>query len=196
MKSITVFTLLILLLFSSLSSAAQFDIWSTGMTLNEVVQISKKYDIPISKSGVIGSNKGFDKKRIDEQFRQASSVGYVAPLLGVKAKVDLLLSPEWPNSVYEIKLRFMGLEAMSQQFKDELLTMLTQKYGSPHKTIKLLHKAYRWDLGGDDEMLLVLLSSPTLYYTDVRFKKYVENIKGYTFKNEQQGYTKKDAGRF
>jgi hypothetical protein len=189
-------TLLFLLLFTPLSHAAQFDIWETGMTLNEIVQVSKQHDIPISQSGVFGVSKGFNKKLLNERFWKASNVGYITKLIGMNAKVELLLSPEWPNSVYEIQVRFAENGAASQEFKGELLNMLTEKYGRPQRTSKLLHKAYRWKQGKSDEVLLTMLSFPILSYTDVEFKEYVEKIRGYKHKNEVQGLTQKDTGKF
>ncbi len=196
MKFVPILTIAILLIVTSLSFAAQFDIWQTGMTLSDVVDMSRQNNIPIRQSGVINSSKGFNEALVNERFWKASKVGYVANLLGVNSTVELQIIPEWPSRVYEIQVKFSGTGAASQQFKGELLDMLKKKYGSPQMITLYLHKAYRWNLGENDEVILSMLSFPTLYYSDVQMKKYVEKIRGYKEQNLRNGYTRKDSGKF
>lgn len=196
MKQSVVFTMLLFLLLPCTSLAAQFDVWDTGITLEQVVEVARQNNIPLRRSGIIAADKGFNKRFIDEQFWKATSVGYVTNLLGVNAKVELLISPEWPQRLYEIQVKFTDTQAASKQFKESLLNMLSDKYGSPQNASRLLHKAYLWEPKDNDQILLTLLSFPILSYADAQLKAHVEEQRGYKAQDKKKGYIKRDAGKF
>jgi len=175
--------------------SAQFDIWETGMTLSQVVETARQNDIPIRQSGIIGINKGFNQKLINERFWEADSVEYITTLLGYGAKVILKIHPDWPRRVYEIEIRFAG-KSSSQEFKSELVKMLTEKYGRPDKSSVNLHKAYRWEPDENDQILLTMYSFPILSYADTLLKNHALKQKGYEAQNQKHGYTKKDSSKF
>ncbi|SEA68448.1 hypothetical protein SAMN05660420_02868 [Desulfuromusa kysingii] len=133
------YVFLLILLIPSISFSAQFDMWNTGMTLSEVVETARQYNVPIRRSGIINSNKNFDKRFIDEKFWSTKEVGYVTKLLGVGAKVLLKIHPERPRRVYEIRIQFTG-KSSSREFKSALLNMLTEKYGQPGRVLLSLKK--------------------------------------------------------
>lgn len=157
------FILLLILLVPNSVLAAEFDIWKTGMTLSQVVETARQNNIPIRQSGIISINKGFNQKLINERFWKAESVEYFTILLGYGAKVVLKIHPDWPRRVYEIEVRFAG-KSSNQEFKTELVKMLTGKYGQPDRAFLNLHKAHRWKPAEGDEILLtmVFVSSPVL----------------------------------
>lgn len=189
------FILLLILLVPSSVLSAQFDIWETGMTLSQVVETARKNNIPIRQSGVIGINKGFNQKLINERFWKADSVEYVTTLLGDGAKVVLKIHPDWPRRVYEIEIRFAG-KSFSQEFKTELIKMLTDKYGQPDRAFLNLYKVYRWKPAEGDEILLTRYSFPLLSYTDIGLKEHALKQLGYEAKNQKHGYTKQESGKF
>lgn len=185
----------LILLSPTTSFSAKFDIWETGATLPTVVEMARQHDIPIRQSGVIAQNKGFNQRFINERFWKAAEVGYVTTLMGMGAKVNLKIAPDWPRRVYEIEIKFVG-KSSGQQFKAELVNMLTEKYGKPNRTFINLHKAYRWEPAADDQILLTIYSFPVLSYVDVKLKDYALKQMGYKAQNKKQGYTKKDSSKF
>lgn len=187
--------ILLIIFVPSTVLSAQFDIWETGMTLSEVVETARQHDIPIRPSGVIAQNKGFNQRFINERFWKAAEVGYVTTLMGQGSKVILKIAPDWPRRVYEIEIRFAG-KSSNQQFKSELLNLLTGKHGKPNKISVNFHKAYRWEPSPNDQIQLLFYSFPKLSYSDVKFKAFVEKQKGYKAQNQKHGYTKKDSSKF
>ena len=186
----------ILVLFSpGAALSAQFDVWETGMTLSEVVETARQHNIPIRQSGIIAQNNGFNQKLINDRFWKAESVGYITSLMGVGAKVVLKIHPDWPRMLYEIEIKFTG-KSSSQEFKKELLDMLTEKYGKAEKVLVSFRKAYRWEPVDDDQILLTMYSFPILSYANKKLKEHAQKQKGYEAQNQKHGYTKKDSSKF
>jgi len=165
------------------------------MTLSEVVETAKQHNIPIRKSGISAQNKGFNQCFINDNFWKADEVAYVTTLMGVGSKVVLKIHPDWPRRVYEIEIHFTG-NSHSQEFKSELITMLTNKYGRASRTIVNLRNAYRWNPDEGDEILVVMYSYPLLSYSDIPLKKHAQKQINFNTQNARHGYTKKDSGKF
>lgn len=189
--------LLVLLIFLIPGTAlsAQFDIWKTGMTLSQIVETARQHNVPLRQDGVIAQNNGFNQKFINERFWKSEKVGYTTVLMGVGTKVILKIHPDWPRRLYEVEVRFAG-KSSSQEFKNELIRMLTKKYGRPDKKLLSLHRTYRWKLAKNDQVLLTMYSFPILSYSDVELKAHALKMKGYNAKNQKHGYTKKDSNKF
>lgn len=58
------------------SSAVKFDMWETGMGINEIVSVARKYNIPIARTGIVHGYSKFDQKLLDDQFFKASVLEY------------------------------------------------------------------------------------------------------------------------
>ena len=65
-----------LVLFPSSSSAAKFDMWETGMDINEIVNVARKHNIPIPRTNIVHGYSKFDQKLLDDQFFKASALEY------------------------------------------------------------------------------------------------------------------------
>jgi hypothetical protein len=77
MRKLVFMSLLItLIIFPAASFAIKFDIWETGMSIDEVVSLAFKHDIPIARDGVIHGSKKFNRKLIDDNFYKASTLYY------------------------------------------------------------------------------------------------------------------------
>lgn len=53
-------------IFPGTSLAIKFDIWETGMSINEVVSLARQYDIPIASDAILHGQKIRDISRITE----------------------------------------------------------------------------------------------------------------------------------
>jgi len=67
-------TLTSLMIPAPISFAIQFDIWETGMSIQEVVGLARKHDLPIAREGLIPGSKKFDPKLINEESYKSSAV--------------------------------------------------------------------------------------------------------------------------
>jgi hypothetical protein len=54
-----------LVLFTPDSSAIKFDIWETGMSINEVVSLAREHNISIARDGIIDRSKALKFDRSD-----------------------------------------------------------------------------------------------------------------------------------
>ncbi|SHJ63665.1 hypothetical protein SAMN02745165_02834 [Malonomonas rubra DSM 5091] len=189
------YLVLMILFFPDTVLSAQFDLWETGMTLTDVVEIARQHNVPIRQSGVHSPNKNFDKSFLNERFWSAKEVVYVTNLLGMGAKVVLKIHPDWPRRVYEIEIRFAG-KSSSQEFKSELLEMLAGKYGQPNKALLSLRKTYRWQPAEGDQIILTMYSFPVLSYVDANLKDHALKQMGYKAKNQKHGFVQQDSNKF
>lgn len=189
------FITLLILLIPCTALSAQFDIWETGMTLSQVVETARQHNIPLRQDGIFAQNNDFNQRFINERFWEAEKVGYATTLMGVGTKVILKIHPDWPRRVYEVEIRFTG-KSSSQEFKTELVKMLTGKYGQPDRVFLNLHKAYRWKPAEGDEILLTMFSFPLLSYADVGLKEHALKQFGYEAKNQKHGYMKQESSKF
>ncbi len=187
--------LLVILLVSTPALAFKFDVWSTGMTLSEIVETARANNIPLTRAGVISRDSGFNQRFINERFWKASSVGYLTKLFGVNSTVSLRIAPERPRILYEIEIMMTG-RMDKKRLYPELINMFIEKYGPPNKPKRSLKKAYQWNLNETDQIILKLFSAPILTYTDVSYKKAVEAQGGYKYQNEKNEPIKNDADKF
>jgi len=187
--------MLLILFIPGTALSAQFDIWETGISLSQIVETARQHNIPLRQDGIIAQDNGFNQRFINDRFWKADRVGYTTTLMGVGAKVVLKIHSDWPRRLYEIEIRFVG-KSSSQEFKTELLNMLTEKYGKPDETLINLHRAYHWAPSENDQILLTIYSYPILSYSDIKLKAHALKQMGYKVKNQKQGYTKKDSSKF
>ena len=187
--------MLLILFIPGTALSAQFDIWETGISLSQIVETARQHNIPVRQDGIIAQDNGFNQRFINDRFWKADRVGYTTTLMGVGAKVVLKIHSDWPRRLYEIEIRFVG-KSSSQEFKTELLNMLTEKYGKPDETLINLHRAYHWAPSENDQILLTIYSYPILSYSDIKLKAHALKQIGYKVKNQKQGYTKKDSSKF
>jgi len=185
-------SLLVILLVSTPALAIKFDVWRTGMTLSEIAEAAKANNIPITRSGVISRESGFNQRFINEYFWKASTVGYVTKLFGVDSTVSMKISPDRPRRLYEIEILLTG-RMDKKRLYPELINMLIEKYGPPSKPKRALTKVYQWNLNDTDQITLKLFSAPVLTYTDVSYKKAVEALNG---SKHQKETIKKDSDKF
>ena len=187
--------MLLILFIPGTALSAQFDVWETGISLSQIVETARQHNIPLRQDGIIAQDNGFNQRFINDRFWKADKVGYTTTLMGVGAKVVLKIHSDWPRRLYEIEIRFVG-KSSSQEFKTELLNMLTEKYGKPDETLINLHRAYHWAPSENDQILLTIYSYPILSYSDIKLKAHALKQMGYKVKNQKQGYTKKDSSKF
>ncbi len=79
---LVIFSFVVLIVSPTLSFGITFDIWETGMSINEVVGLARKHDIPIARENIYHGSKKFDPKLIDDAFYKASVLYYRTTISG------------------------------------------------------------------------------------------------------------------
>jgi hypothetical protein len=153
-----------------------FDIWKSGITVAEAVELAQDSDIPLKKSGIISADKHFNPKWCRPFTKTATEFEYNALLLGRPAKVVLEFTPA-SKKLYSVRVAWSGSGiSKKSEFRDRVEAMLTQKYRSPVK-IKdhIMFKTYDFQI---NKFSLVTMRPGTNYvlleYLDSRLARLAE----------------------
>jgi hypothetical protein len=185
------FFLVTLITFPGVSFGITFDIWETGMSINEVVGLARQHDIPIARDGLIHGYKKFDAKLIDDNFYKASTLYYRTNLSGRDSIVYLRLTDD-PKFVREIEVKLFSI-TNRELFTEEMLGILSKKYG-PYKEVKeMLFKGYEWRPDKYSQVLMRLFTyEASIRYTDLRIKEHFER----QTREKEKKSIKKDSDKF
>ncbi len=146
-----------------------FDIWETGMSINEVVSLARQHDIPIAREGLIHEYKKFDRKLIDGNFYNASTLYYRTSLFGRDSVVYLRLTDD-SKFVREIEVR-LSVITDRELFAEEMLRILNQKYGLCKEVKEPVVRYYRWRPDRDSQVRMRLFGpEASIIYTDLRIQ--------------------------
>ncbi len=187
-----VFVVLVLCWNPAYLLAFTFDNWQSGMTLDEVLNLSEKKDIPIKRDGLVGTKEHFDPKTSRIYADKARVFYYKTTLVNEPAKV-LLHFTEESRLLYEVKISWHVKKGLPSAVEE----MLEKKYGSPTKSRKMFSKDKTWHLDKDNKLIMrkvgIVLQ---LRYIDLILEKTDSHEKNVTrqFKREQ-GITK-DQNKF
>ena len=152
------------------SSAVRFDMWETGMTMNEIVSVARKYNIPIARSGIVHGDSKFDQKLVDEQFFDASVLEYRTKIGQYSSKIFLKLSDQ-PKRLYEIEVAIYGIKNRDEFIK-EMVEILTQKYGSYREQEKGGVHYFEWKPEVTGRITFRMSSMEGfVFYTDLKIKR-------------------------
>ncbi len=192
MKSwVLIFLLAGLITFPGVSLGITFDIWETGMSINEVVGLARQHDIPIARDGVIHAYKKFDGKLIDDNFYKASTLYYRTNLSGRDSIVYLRLTDD-SKFVREIEVRLFGINNR-ELFTEEMIKILSQKYGSYKEVTETVFRFYQWRPDKHSQVRMrVFGPEASIIYTDLRIKEHFENQR----REKERKSIKKDAEKF
>jgi hypothetical protein len=183
--------LMALIVFPAIASAVAFDFWETGMSINEVIRVAQEHDLPIARDGVIHLRKGFDPKFIDNKFFKASAVYYRTTLSGRDAAVYLRFTDE-PKFIREIVVRVHRITD-KEIFIDEMLGILSNKYGSYRELKELFDKSYEWRPDLTSQIVLrVGGGEASIIYRDLKITKDFEDQR----KQKEKESIRKDAGKY
>ena len=87
---------------------------------------------------------GFQQKLIDDKFLKAPVLEYQIKIGELGSKVSLKLSDQ-PRQVYEIEVGIYGIKDR-EQFLEEMLGILKQKYGPYRERKELVFHYFEWNL--------------------------------------------------
>jgi len=176
-------TTVIFVLLASVSPvwAIDFDIWKTGLSRQEIINIAKENNIPLSKNGLNHTSKNFNPKLIGGEV---NSFYYKTQLLGHPARVRLYLSPrkgKYGQFLYEVEVLFTSL-IKNKDLKPYLEELLKKKYGRGSFGTNLIQTFRVWNPEKDAEVRLI--KGPgvlQLKYTDLKIKSIAEQLSKSTY---------------
>ena len=89
------------------SDGFSFDIWRSGLTVAEALDLAEVNDIPLHKAGLISVNKHFNPKMCLPYANIATKFDYKAQILGRQAKILLKFTPA-SRKLYSIMVSWSG----------------------------------------------------------------------------------------
>lgn len=175
--------------------AFNFDAWHSGMSLDEVLTISEKKDLPIRRDGFISLNKHFDPKTSWSYADKARIFYYDTKLVNEPAKVTLIFTKE-SRQLYEVKIYWQGIN-VKKTLPGAVEDMVRKKYGNSTERRKLFSKDKIWHLDKENQLVMTKTGAAlqlrylnlVLEKKDSHEKKRDEDFKG------EQGI-KKDLNKF
>jgi hypothetical protein len=186
-----IFFFVLLIVSPTFSFGITFDIWETGMSINEVVGLARQHDIPIARESVYHASKGFDPKLIDDKFYKASVLYYRTTISGRSSIVYLRLTDD-PKFIAEIDVRLLGITDR-ELFIKEMLGILMQKYGRYKERKEPVFQVYEWRPDQFSQIWMKVFGpEASIIYTDLRIKELLENQR----REKERKSIKKDAGKF
>jgi len=177
------------------SDGFSFDIWKSGLTVAEVMDLAQDHDIPLHKSGIISINKHFNPKVCLPYANTATEFEYNDQLFGRQARIALKFTPT-SKKLYSIRMIWSGPGiSKKSEFRDRVEAMLIKKYGKPVKTKShIIYKTYDFQINHFSTVTMrpggnyVLLE-----YLDKRLVRLAEDE---TTAKVRSGFTSGDKGKF
>lgn len=155
------------------AAAVRFDMWETGMDINEIVSIARNHNIPISRTGIVHGYSKFDQKLLDDQFFKATVLEYRTRVGEYGSRVFLKLSDQ-PKQLYEIEVGIYGIRHRDE-FLKEMLGVLRQKYGPYKERKEIVFTYFEWKPDERSQITLRMSSGEAwVFYTDPKMKEVVD----------------------
>ena len=150
--------------------AVKFDMWETGMDIDEIVSVARKYNIPIARSGFVHGYSKFDQRLLDEPFFKASVLEYRTKIGQYGSKIYLRLGNQ-PKRLYEIEVGIYEIKNRDE-FMKEMVGILTQKYGSYRERKDGVLQYFEWKPGENSRITFRMSSTEaSVFYTDLKIKE-------------------------
>jgi len=175
-----------------------FDVWRSGISIYEFMDIAERNDVPIHRDGLISVNKNFNpivSRKYAETHREFY---YKDQILGKWARVDLVFTPK-SKQLYTLSINWSGTGVSNKSdFFSEIQSIMNKKYGKHSDTRKeILFQKIFWDINHDAyAMLQGSSSSSQLHYFDKHYLQIAENELATTKAAEHQNALKQDANKF
>jgi hypothetical protein len=176
----------------------QYDLWSGGMRIEDVMEIAERNNIPIHRSGLISANKNFDPRVSRKYMYSATEFEYPDKLLGKDAKVIFYFTPT-SGILYKLEVRLLGTGVnRKSDYRYEVQDILTKKYGSPRNSKnEIMYEILTWAI--KDNCLVTMRAgsnSVIILYSDERLDagKQKEEQKNKSVRMRE--YRRKDESKF
>jgi len=176
----------------------KFDVWQSGINIQEILTIAKDYDIPLHRNGLISINKKFNPAMSSKYADTATQYYYKTKLLGKHGTVELFLTPS-SKRLHKLSIRWNNAGRQDRiEFQNEVMDAVKRKYGLPKKYKKeILGQKYYWS--PTQHMIIELASTSggiSLVYQDVGMSKLLMKEKKVKKNFKKAQYQKTDMSKF
>ena len=122
-------TIILIAIFITSSFAFKFDIWSSGLELQEAIEIAHENNIPLIKSSqnVVMGNR-FNWKNL-KNYKNYREFKYNSSLFGKKAWVYLYFTQD-TSRLYKVRIHWTAYSHDKDDFEGTIFALLDKKYGN------------------------------------------------------------------
>lgn len=181
-----------------LKSGFKFDVWASGISTYECMNIAELKDIPIHRDRLISANKHFNPAISRKYAETSRRFYYKDQILGKWARINLVFTPK-SKKLYAMSINWSGAGvSKSSDFFQEIREVMIKKYGKPSSSRKeTLFKKIFWEINKDAYAMLQGGSGfIQLHYFDRNYLELAETESVSIKNSERQNYLKKDTEKF
>jgi hypothetical protein len=173
----------------------RFDIWQSGITVNDAIDIAEANDKPFHKHGLISNNKTFNPKMCRPYADTAIQFYYKDQIFGKWATLNFNFTPT-SKRLYSLEVAFSGPGiSKNSEFRERIEEMLSKKYGNtPRITEHIVFQTYDWTIN-DNATVTMRLGGNSIHVicADDTLTKKAENEK---LEQVRSGFTNTDKEKF
>ena len=130
-----------------------FDIWTSGMELEQTFQIAKQQNLPLVLYGREPSGPSYDPRLAEAYAADGRHFSYKTKLLGQKCQVTLHFTPKGAL-LSDIHVQWENL-AKPEEYFQEVRGLLAEKYASPQKESVTTNGRSNWWLPNKNVQIML-----------------------------------------
>lgn len=173
----------------------RFDMWNSGITVAEAINVAETNDKAFHASGIISANKSFHPKMCRPYADTATKFCYKDQIFGKWATLNFDFTPT-SKRLYCLDVGFFGPGISKQsEFRERIEAMLREKYGKPVSvTDHIVYKTYDWKINSHAMVTMRPgCNSVNVIYRDITLARQAEAEK---LDQVRKGFTTNDKGKF
>jgi hypothetical protein len=183
----------------SIENGFTFDHWQSGMSIEEVMIVAQRKDIPLNRHGLISADKHFNPKMSREFIHTVTEFSYKDQLMGKNATVTLYFTPK-SKLLEKIKIRLYSSDInRKSSYPKEIASMLSEKYGKPSHIIdmNIFHDSISWKGNNNFTVLMVTgIGLIDITYSDIRLQLTGQKERNAIEAKNSEKYHLKDDSKF
>jgi hypothetical protein len=171
-----------------------FDIWPSGITVMEAIDIAQAYDKPLHKSGLISASKTFNPRICLPYADTATQFYYKDQIFGRLATLTLDFTPT-SKLLYSVRVAFSGPGiSRASEFRELVESMMREKYGEPMVTDKIVFRDYEWAMG--ENATVTMRQGGNSVHVTYRDRALANEADHEKSEKVREGFTQTDKGKF
>ena len=173
----------------------KFDIWQSGISVRQAIDIAEVNDIPLHRGGLISANKTFNSKMCKPYADESTEFYYKDQILGKWATLTFRFTQSGKR-LHSLTVAFSGTGiSKKSEFREQVESMLREKYGNPIRvTDHIVYKEFDWKINNN---AIVSMrpggNSVHIIYCDLKLADLCEKDK---LEQVRSGFTRNDKSKF
>ena len=173
----------------------KFDIWQSGISVHEAIDVAEVNNIPLHRGGLISVNKTFNPTMCRPYADEAIEFYYKDQILGKWATLTFRFTQS-SKRLYSLSVAFSGPGiSKKSEFREQVESMLRKKYGKPIRiTNHIVYKDFDWSI--NDNAIVTMRpggNSVHITYRDLKLTDLCEKEK---LNQVRSGFTRNDKSKF